>query len=338
MTNKLPSVQSTAVSTVFQGETIILDSLAEKRFLSPVIVKIEQKTFRTFVYMLITQTYIKCGQPIEADKITAFLPLFLEELEDYPWITITELTQAFKRGYKGDYGKYYGLNILTFINWIKSYVEFDRQEELRNLKVVKELPAKIVSEEDSIFILCCGVIRCFNEFFETGIIPYSNFYIYDFLKDHELIPTDDKFNDGIMLFAAEEIALTYNPKNARNYKQKENFKQQIKNISNPDDSVMKLKFKEIALRVHFDTLILKKIDFSKQLNDYIMKEKTAGIVCDEYKVEKFKELLQEKGFEFEVKPGLSKGLKNIIVKMMPKDVKTIKTICQQVEMHYKMSN
>lgn len=66
--------------------------------------------------------------------------------------------------------------------------------------------------------------------------------------------------------------------------------------------------------------------------------KTAGIVADNYKLDKFKKELTKSGFtDFEIVP-FSKDVSTIRVKFEPSQVHDISKICQLVELHFKHSN
>ncbi len=66
--------------------------------------------------------------------------------------------------------------------------------------------------------------------------------------------------------------------------------------------------------------------------------KTASIVADNHKVEKFKAALNAAGFtEFTVKP-LAEKISNIAVKCSADQYQEIYKICQQVEFHFKNAN
>ena len=65
--------------------------------------------------------------------------------------------------------------------------------------------------------------------------------------------------------------------------------------------------------------------------------KKVGIVCDNYKVNKFKEELILKGFtDFEVIP-LPKDCSNIVVNVAVELISEISKICQTVELYFKRS-
>lgn len=67
-------------------------------------------------------------------------------------------------------------------------------------------------------------------------------------------------------------------------------------------------------------------------------DKIAGIVCDNYKLEKFKEELNNEGFtDFEVK-SLKGDASVIKVKTTPKRYHEIYKLCKQVELWFKTRN
>ena len=66
-------------------------------------------------------------------------------------------------------------------------------------------------------------------------------------------------------------------------------------------------------------------------------EKKVGIVCDNYKVTKFKEELDSKGFTYTVIPSakLIEDTSSIIIQTEEENIPKIKTICEEVELHFK---
>jgi hypothetical protein len=63
----------------------------------------------------------------------------------------------------------------------------------------------------------------------------------------------------------------------------------------------------------------------------------AGIVADDYKVEKFKKELTSKGFDFKVLPW--KGDCTMIqVDTAPTRMPDLEKLCKEVELHFKRSN
>lgn len=69
---------------------------------------------------------------------------------------------------------------------------------------------------------------------------------------------------------------------------------------------------------------------------------TSGIVCDNYKVDKFKKELEKEKFNdyeiFQNKGGSLSQTTTIRVKMDSSDIIRMKKLCQKVELHFKTSN
>lgn len=66
---------------------------------------------------------------------------------------------------------------------------------------------------------------------------------------------------------------------------------------------------------------------------------TAGIACDTYKVDKFKEYLDEAGFEYEEVDGVTEGTKTIKVQYSNlKELMDIQDICKTLQHHFKHRN
>jgi hypothetical protein len=67
--------------------------------------------------------------------------------------------------------------------------------------------------------------------------------------------------------------------------------------------------------------------------------KKVGIVCDNYKVDRFKQELTAKGFtDFDVTPYKKNETTLIRVNVADDQVNEVAKICKQVELHFKRSN
>ena len=228
-------------------------SLAEKRFKSPSLKAVEaenKQVLRVFIYMLISSTTLKCGHKIESDKILASTDLFLEELEDYPHLTIKEIEKAFKDGYKGNYGEYYGLNVLTFITWIDFYIKNVRMSELakHRLNEPKQAALPELSESDKEDIIKSGCKRCFSEFLESGYVRSGNLHIYDYLNSKDLINLSEKEISDINILAIKHVKSEFNPANERGKFQKKQYADMLKNF-NSDDNNARIESKINALKL-----------------------------------------------------------------------------------------
>ncbi len=76
-------------------------------------------------------------------------------------------------------------------------------------------------------------------------------------------------------------------------------------------------------------------DLFKTLGDALKPEEkkdfVAGIVCDNYKVERYKEEIEKAEYTFTVKPSFINNTSQIMVTCKPEDVKKIGKLCQRLE-------
>lgn len=93
------------------------------------------KDFDTHVNQIITDVAFDLGTRMEANDIKLQTRKLKEEIAVYfPGITIPELRTAFKNGLRKIYGDFFGLNISTYHQWIKSYLN----EEKRGALILKQ--------------------------------------------------------------------------------------------------------------------------------------------------------------------------------------------------------
>jgi hypothetical protein len=151
---------------------------------------------QTEIAKLITLTHQSCGQVINAVDVAATIPELCTDLIKYNGIlTIEELRIAFKKGYKGEYGEYFGLNNKTYFAWVSAY---RYGKDRANAKIAMQKAGesvttkKEISEEEKEAILREGALNKFNDFKST-----RNFYDFGNISYNYL----DRL--GLITFTAE---------------------------------------------------------------------------------------------------------------------------------------
>jgi hypothetical protein len=179
--NNYPTVQKF-------GLNIPLKSLSEQRFNSPSVSSIEDQNLLVFLVKLIAEIYFKCGNNINDKELKAISIAFKDELKMFPFLTLAELNKAFQQGYKERYGKYYGLSIKTFVQWLDSYIQNERNEDLNKAKKEKKKPE--LSEEEKKMYVKSGMTKCFEHWEkERAILDGYTLFLYDILYD-DYLPKD----------------------------------------------------------------------------------------------------------------------------------------------------
>lgn len=269
---------STEVTTKTKTETlpapselgIELKSVAETRLSSPSlknVIAINKKVATTHIYMLITSTYIKCGQIIESDKVATTTALFLEELEDYEYLTIKEINKAFKDGYKGHYGKYYGLNVLTFITWIEYYIKNVRMDELAKNRLTEPILAPLpeITESTKEEILKSGCIRLFNAYKDTGAVEPGSLYLFDFLESKSIINLTEKEISANNKRAYSKLKSEFRPSRKYSNRKNHSFKSVLKELESGDDSRLICEIQYLAISTSFKKIIKNNESIEKYL-------------------------------------------------------------------------
>ncbi len=244
----------TQLSILHNKVSIPLVSLAEQRFHSPSIKALDDKNLTSTLYELIKLTYYKCGIKTNAEELSMLVVAFKEELTDYRYITIAELKKCFKSGYKEEYGKYYGLNVKTFIVWVEYYIKNERQIELNNRKKQK-VTNDVQTKEEKQYWINKGVLTCFDYFVENSTIKDGYIYVYDILYEVGLLPVDKETKDKVYKSAIEVMNYELNSKKAISLSEKNDIKLTIERIKNPKDNLVINKCKEISLLRYFRGLL-----------------------------------------------------------------------------------
>lgn len=185
-----------------------LTSVAETRFNSPSIKKIEEVNMKTKISEQISLAYYKCRYNIEEEDLLLMSSMFYDEIiKLYPWLTIHELEHCFNQGYREVYGEYQGLSIKTFLMWIAEYEKMERSAMLikakENLPSVPALPE--ITEAQKLEIVMNGLKDCFKNYKETGNIDTGRLYLYEFLDEKNLMPKDKMTKKGIYSIAKKNI-------------------------------------------------------------------------------------------------------------------------------------
>lgn len=121
------------------------------------IKEVDQDTIEDRIVNIIQKTFLESGRrrPIDQAEVEAqqqddfFLSITLiKDLQrDFKFLTIQDVDNAFSMGVRGEFGKFHGINIKTFYEWLKSYDERRRQviklfEQKKNQTKMIEAPKR----------------------------------------------------------------------------------------------------------------------------------------------------------------------------------------------------
>jgi hypothetical protein len=96
---------------------------------------------------LINLTIFESG--FKTENISELIILVIKDIfSDFGYMTLSEISLAFRKGIRGDLGEYMGLSVRTFYNWLKTYNQTIKSEAIKSLQSIqKNEPSKINDDE-----------------------------------------------------------------------------------------------------------------------------------------------------------------------------------------------
>lgn len=146
---------------------------------------------------IISLAYFRKGQEKE-NEVMDFIVSDFKSLvvEEFPYLTIEEVSFAIKEGVMGRYGEYFGVNEVTMMNWVRAYVVSDERINFiqkRNIdNAVKALPPKQEPTEEEKRAEVLSFIQKEIDTYKR-IHRYSSIgtFVYDYLDKAGVIQTSN---------------------------------------------------------------------------------------------------------------------------------------------------
>lgn len=224
---------------------------------------------------LISKTFFEAGQSkLSSHEHLALCMSFTKDLFlSYRFKTFEEIELAFHKGVRKEYGEYFGLNIVTFINWIKSYEKDQKRIEALQKKINQiNYSHKELTHEEKHSIHLKSICDCFDDYAKNGMLSkykgYDDLTCYDILKKSDIIHITKEYSWEIWNKAKKNVEARLNAeklKNAGDYLRIKEIVKRLETINNSDDIEIKNEAKRIALRDFFDGLI----EIGEHINDRI---------------------------------------------------------------------
>jgi ribosomal protein L15 len=96
---------------------------------------------RGTVEAIIMSLYTLLGQIGQKPDVQAMCKPLIKDLQTrYRGLTLSEVEYALNAGVRGDYGEYYGINVVTINKWLKMYCSSEARREANREKNLAGLP------------------------------------------------------------------------------------------------------------------------------------------------------------------------------------------------------
>ena len=151
---------------------------------SKLIVDMQQNELKDRVIKTLAKTYIDCGKVIESKELMSLSNGVINEIKRYFInLKIDELDLCFQNGVRKQYGEYFGLNIVTFHQWIKSYMAEDKRAEALKIRSTPRIePIKEYTAEDKIRIRDEFMNHAKSTYMKSGVFGLYEPSIADIYK------------------------------------------------------------------------------------------------------------------------------------------------------------
>jgi|GEM_PF-1786675 len=229
----------------------------------------QESELRDVLTKAIAKAFQDSGQTANGPDANYLVGVMPDEIKKYHSnMRIAEIPIAIERGIRGEFGDYFGLNVLTFTNFFKSYMESEeRKNEVKKLN--KEPEKSLPSQEEIIEGIKKTIINAYNVFLETGAYEdYGNF-VYNKMDSMGLVLLNRDRRNKIYEEAKQSLIKKKDPTNVNSVSDFKLLSAEIENINNPDsisgkDMIIK-EAKKIALIVVFSDLK----ELETNIEDYI---------------------------------------------------------------------
>ena len=254
----LSDIKHSAISKI--NKSILLYHFGEKK-----IRNLDGNFVGIRIQEMINRTIFESGFKSDNLNLTELIMLIIKDVfSDFDFLTLSEVAYAYRKGIRGDYGKTYGLSVITFYSWLKEYNETTKTEAVKQLSLLKkELPP--ISNEKKIELRIKWLnnyIKDFEQYKSTKKVLVNDFsnLFYNYCINNGLCSLDKSEKAMLYQMAKDNELLIYSPKNATSLSQSREFKSLVSaitedNIPQTIHEQITLKAKKLAIAMIFDKLI-----------------------------------------------------------------------------------
>lgn len=219
---------------------------------------------------IVARIYALRGTPIGTENLK-FVSSELNRsiCERFPFLTVQEIGIALDKGVKKDYGDYYGLSVVTFLDWIRAYSKSDEYYEARRIKADRALPEKVPPTPEEIEKHKRDSIVWAFAFYRDKkfLIDYQN-TCYRYLVDNGILKLSEAEKKQIIEEAKKDIVSREADRRGIRSKDIHTIGELIPAVARdiaPGAAQLDFTAKRIAVQQYFDRLITAKKDIKDVL-------------------------------------------------------------------------
>lgn len=195
---------------------------------------------------------------------------------DFGHLTLSEVSFAFRKGIRKEYGEFMGMSVITFYGWLKGYCETTRIEAIKALNLIKKNVEKVVTpQEKKVYHIkwLKARIEDFERHKKGEAIEVYDFghLFYDYCIKHGVCYLSDEDKQKIKNSAVNNIVVEHSPDKARTSIEAKKFNDIIRDVQKEEitDDFTKTKveseYKRLAIPYIYDKLIANGISLGQAI-------------------------------------------------------------------------
>jgi len=120
------------------------------------------------IHSLIVKAFHDTGTMFKQDEKTLIITTFDEIKTYFPYLKSGELRMAFASGVRKEYGEYFGINLVTFNQWIKGWMKDEKRMNAKKELLKEKVYSPVMTEKEAEYAWKETITRQFKEFKRTG--------------------------------------------------------------------------------------------------------------------------------------------------------------------------
>lgn len=150
---------------------------------------------------ILVSIYTIAGQKSDPTTLALYADEFYQKLRlSFSFITMQEVATALKKGVYDEYGEYYGLNVKTFVSFIRAYLHSEERKAAKKIFEEKLLvvPMKEETPEQKEQVKRAFVNELYSDFLDNNLITdYIPSHLFLFLEEKKLIALNNSEKTAI---------------------------------------------------------------------------------------------------------------------------------------------
>ena len=225
---------------------------------------------------LINLTIFESG--FKTENISELIILIIKDIfADFSYMTLSEISLAFRKGIRGDLGEYMGLSVRTFYNWLKTYNETLKSEAIKALNSIQKESISKISEKEKKEYYERWLQSHIDDFErhkkgESVVIFDFGHIFYDYCIKHSIGYLTNSEKDVLYDKARTNIIRKHSLHNAKTSFEIKEFRDIILSISTNNmtpniEDMINAEMKRLAVIKIFDKLIHQGLELESFINE-----------------------------------------------------------------------